>query len=197
MSKRTILHPIPAWMKLDKRPMDHGAWGRYGFGYSRSVSAREVWRPAVHCLIRKDRDVPGINNFQKIRLLPGAYWVSDHGRVFSCIKNAIICKRRTHKRKYLMLVDEEHNVVRTRRYRLALDNFIQPPLSIRNVVYYLMPDVNHLDGNPWNDRLDNLEYASKQSNIEHRDKVLRPARAQKKANQKKRRRPNEKNKHNA
>lgn len=193
----SILHPIPVWMKIDQRPLDAGIWQEYGFGYSRVVDSKEVWRPATRCFVRKDRDVPGLNNFREVKLLPGAYWVSDYGRVFSCIKNAVICKRRTHKRKYLMLVDDQHNVIRTRRYRLTLDNFVEPPATMRNIVRYLLPDVNHLDGNPWNDKLDNIQYASKQSNIEHRDNVLRPARAQKKTNQKKRGKPNGKKKHNA
>lgn len=171
MKKETSFHPLPSWMKMDNRPLDTGVWREFGYGYSRKVGKQELWKPATRCFIRKDQN--GFNNYYEARLLPGAYWVSTHGKVFSAIIGKLICNRRTHCRKELALLTEDHTEIRTRRYRLVIDNFIEPPEKTKNIIRYLLGTVNHLDGITWHDRIDNLEYASVQTNIDHFNKKLR------------------------
>lgn len=178
MSRKEEKYPLPAWMRIDKRPMDKGKWNQWGYGYSRKVGRNEVWRPVTRCFIRKD--TPRICAYQEVKFPFGDYWVSDHGRVFSTITGEIICSRRTHNRKYLCLVAENGSRIRTRRYRIAMDNFIEPPEHLRSVIRHLANSINHIDGRPWNDRLDNLEYTPKSVNLEHYHSVLMTDKKQRK-----------------
>lgn len=167
--RRTEMYPLPSWMRLDKRPMDKGERQPYGYGYSRIVGTNELWRPATRYIRRTTTP----QKYAEIKLLPGAYYVSDHGRVYSRLTGNIICKRRTHRRKDVMLLAEDGSIVRVRKYRLALDNFVEPTNTYLRIIRLLADSVNHEDGKAWNDRLDNLQYSPTWMNLEHYHKILK------------------------
>lgn len=159
------LYPIPEWMHVDTRPLDKGEWQQYGYGYTREVHPKyERWRPATR-YIRRSKSGK-LNTFEVVTLMPGAYYVSDHGRIWSAITNKIIIYRK-HKRARTNLMAADGTVIAIRTYKLALDNFIEPPATIRHAVYYLLGVVNHKDNRPWHNWLDNLQYSNQASNVEH------------------------------
>lgn len=162
--------PPPDWMKIDIRPLDEGEFQPYGYGYSRPVSSKELWRPATRYFKRADTARhPG---YIEVKLLPGAYYISDHGRIYSAIKKKIITSRRTHKRKGVNLLTIDGKTVKVRRYRLALDNFIEVPAKHKNLIRYLYGTGNHKDGKEWRDSLDNVQYSSNGQNVQHQSRVL-------------------------
>ena len=163
MSKRK-LHKIPDWMHIDTRPLDKGEWQQYGYGYSRPVTNYERWRPATRYIRRTD--TPGFRSFKVITLMPGYYYVSDHGRIWSAYTGNIM-KYSKRKRWRTALVDASGKHVKIRAYKLALDNFVEPPDNIKNVVYYLMNVVNHRDNRPYHDWLNNLQYSTFEANNQH------------------------------
>ena len=163
MSKKN-LHPIPTWMHLDNRPLDKGEWQKYGYGYSRPVTSYERWRPATRYIRRQD--TKRFKGFSVITLMPGWYYVSDRGRIWCAFSGKIINYRK-HKRSRTFLKSADGSQVRVRQYKLALDNFIEPPDHIKHVVYYLLPIVNHIDNRPYNNRVDNLQYTNYSGNNEH------------------------------
>jgi len=149
--------------------MDQGEFQKWGYGYSRPVTKHELWRPAVRYIVRDKRNPRG---YRIVRLRPGAYYCSDHGRLFSTDAQKIINRSRKHRRNETHLRDENGNDIHIRLYKLMLDNWIEPPACFRNVVYSLMDSVNHRDGNCWRDRLDNIEYTPVRINSEHQAHVL-------------------------
>lgn len=160
------LFPIPNWMKFDERPMDEGEFKKYGYGYTRKVGRKELWRPATRAIIRRDKG--HFRNYEIVTLYPGAYFVSDHGRVYSLFINDYLSSRRYHKRHSKMnLLNADGKIVEVYRYRLIISNFIEPPAKLRNFVYYLCDSINHVDLCSWNDRIDNIEYTTRAMNIEH------------------------------
>ena len=77
MEQNTIVN-LPKWMKIDTRPLDRGKFTQWGYGYTRSIGKRELWRPATRYFVR---GVGKFSGFREVELLPGAYYVSDHGRL--------------------------------------------------------------------------------------------------------------------
>jgi len=124
--------------------------------------------------------------------MPGAYFVSDHGRIYS-IYSGLISTSRKHKRKETLILDAEGRRINVRPYKLVLDNWIEPPEYNRNVVRHLLDSVNHIDGRPWNDKLNNLQYTTRSINAEHARTVLQKGgRKKKDISLKKRSKSNEK-----
>ena len=167
--------------KLDTRPIDKGVPQQWGYGYSRPVTKRELWRPATRYVVRDKRNPRG---YRIVRLKPGAYYCSDHGRLFSTAAQDVINKGRKHRRNETHLLDEDNNDIHFRLYKLLLDNWIEPPDHLRNIIYSLANTINHRDGNCWRDQLDNLQYSPAWMNSEHMHALYRTG-------QKKRKRKNQ------
>ena len=167
MEKNTTVN-LPKWMKLDTRPMDIGRFGKYGYGYTRPVGKRELWRPASRYFKFNSGKFGGI---KEITLKPNTYFVSDHGRIYSTA-SGLLKKSKKHRRKLTRLYDSEGKFVYVRPYRLCLDNWLEPPKCHRSVVRHLLRTCNHKNGKYWDDRLDNIEYASRAANTQHEFEVL-------------------------
>lgn len=171
-------------LRLDTRPMDQGTFQAWGFGYSRPVKKQELWRPAARYIVRDNSP----KRYHIVRLKPGAYYVSDHGRLFSTAAQDVINKGRKHRRNETHLLDEHGNDVHVRLYKLALDNWIDPPEHLRSIIYSLADTVNHRDGDCWRDRLDNLQYTPNVANVEHQAHVLHRSGGKKKGGKPKKKR---------
>lgn len=172
---------------LDTRPIDKGEFQPYGYGYSRPVKKRELWRPATRYVVR---DVSP-KRYHIVHLKHGAYYISDHGRLWSADAQGIISKCYRHRRKETHLLDENGSFVHVRLYKLVLDNWIEPPEHLRSIIYSLADTVNHKDGRCWRDRLDNLQYSPNSANVEHQAYVLHRSGRKKKQDT-----PNHKSKYN-
>jgi len=101
------------------------------------------------------KDIEGYN---------GKYQISNYGNVrsFSKWKNGELLKPAltTTGYYYVHLVkDGRKNTCSARVHRLVADAFIENPNEL--------PEVNHIDGNKLNNRVDNLEWVSRQDNIRH------------------------------
>lgn len=164
-------------LRLDTRPIDKGEFQPWGYGYSRTVKKQELWRPATRYIIRDKRNP---TRYRIVHLKPGAYFCSDHGRIYSTDAQRIINKCRLHRRRETHLLDEHGNSVHVRLYKLMLDNWVEPPEHLRSIIYSLADTVNHRDGNCWRDRLDNLQYTPVSVNTEHLAYVLHRAGRKKK-----------------
>ena len=165
-------------MRFDNHPMARGKFDRYGYSYDRPVAKRELWRPAKRAFLRRDKHIDGKTflDYEEVELCPDAYYVSTRGRVYNRITGRIIGHNRKRARHKIALLDSKGQCIETRTYRLALDNFIEPPPIFKNIVRYLMPQVNHIDGYPWHDGIDNTQYATNQSNSEHYRTEIVPVR---------------------
>jgi len=157
------LHPVPEWMNIDIRPMDPGEWQPFGYGYSRRVTSYERWRPATRYIRRKDNN--NFKGFEILTLMPGLYYVSDHGRIWSANRGIIHYRKHKRSRTMLLLANGEYAWIRP--YKLAIDNFVEPPHFLKNIVYYLMDVVNHIDNRPYNNKLNNVQYSTRPANAKH------------------------------
>ena len=168
MEQNTIVN-LPKWMKLDTRPIDRGRFGKWGYGYTRPVGKRELWRPAFRYIVR---GVGKFSGFREVKLKSGAYYVSDHGRLYSANRGIIISSSRKHRRKRTMLQTESGKYIHVFPYRVALDNFIEPYENYKSVVRRLFGVVNHVDGAAWNNKLSNIVYSTNSENVKHARNVL-------------------------
>lgn len=100
----------------------------------------------------------------------GLYQVSDKGRVRSVDRITTGSRRRTIKGKILKqwrnefgywMVDlsKDGEAKTTRVHRLIAQAFIGNPCG--------KPCINHKDGNPWNNSVDNLEWCTQAENVMH------------------------------
>lgn len=164
INTHNVYNPLPSWMRIDRRPIDRGEQQTYGYGYSRRVTKNELWRPATRYIRRNDNRC--FRDYEMIRLMPGRYMVSDHGSIWDRKRNRRISYRK-HMRSRAYLQAADGRMIHVRAYRLALANWIDPPDTIKNLIYYLLPIVNHRDKRPWNNWLSNLQYTNYQFNTLH------------------------------
>lgn len=97
--------------------------------------------------------------WKNIKGYEGFYQISSFGKIKS-LRNDKILKLRIGKTGYLYTVFSVNSVRKTvKPHRLIALNFIpNPEFKI---------DVNHIDGNKCNNRLDNLEWVTEQENVIH------------------------------
>ena len=104
------------------------------------------------------------------------YTIDRQGNVFNLITG--ICKTPTSNKtgKGYMYVDLYSKGKTKRKYvhRLVAEAFIPNPEN--------KPYINHKDGNPHNNNVDNLEWCSPLENVKHASKVLGVMKAYEKAN---------------
>ena len=121
-------------------------------------------RPACHILssIKAGRDRKNMKEvWKEIPAYNGDYFVSNYGRIKSC-KRAPIIMKPSHSSKY-----PYHKVQLFKKgkykifpiHRLVAENFI-PKVEGKDYI-------NHIDGNPSNNRADNLEWCTLSENSWH------------------------------
>lgn len=97
--------------------------------------------------------------WKDIRGYEGFYLVSNHGNIKS-IKRNIILKSSNNKKGYLQVILGYKGKTKAFRvHRLVAENFIE------NVDK--KSQVNHIDGNKHNNRVDNLEWCTNSENQKH------------------------------
>ena len=91
------------------------------------------------------------------------YSVTDGGKVYSFVKgyrhelSQVKTSKRGRYRAVRMTVDGRSKLCYV--HRLVAEAFIQNPNGY--------PDINHIDGDPSNNRVDNLEWCTPKQNLEH------------------------------
>lgn len=102
----------------------------------------------------------------------GLYRVSDQGRVYSVKRGKTLHPRRRQFGYVDVTLSKDGNVTHHLVHRLVALAFIPNPDN--------KPQVNHMDGNRWNDRAENLEWVTASENQRHRfDVLLRGTRREK------------------
>lgn len=101
---------------------------------------------------------------KSIKNYEGYYSVSDEGFVVNDKTGRILkpdnCRAARHKNPYLRITLSKENVQqRFALHRIVATHFIENPEN--------KPEVNHLDGNRWNNAKDNLEWCTTEENLEH------------------------------
>lgn len=93
---------------------------------------------------------------------PGVYLVSNFGRIrsFSALRKGSFLTPCINSSGYLHITGKNKTL---KMHQLVMDTFIGP----RPKGY----EVNHIDGNKLNNRLNNLEYITKRQNLEHATKM--------------------------
>ena len=108
---------------------------------------------------------------KKWKCIAGGYKVSNYGEVFSVKANREL-KQETNTAKRV------YGVRKVRRVSLRVNNVQKHYLVHRLVAEAFIPNpenkpqINHKDGNPENNRVDNLEWATRSENQKHRFVVL-------------------------
>lgn len=109
------------------------------------------------------------------------YLIGNNGEVYN--KQTQYSKRPTsnHTGKGYLCVDLYNGNKRKKKYihRLVAEAFIPNPEN--------KPYVNHIDGNPHNNSVENLEWCTPLENVEHASKVIKTMQQYEKANERRKR----------
>ena len=98
-----------------------------------------------------NKEVPGV--------MEGRYFISNYGNVYDSLKDASMAQRDNHGYKYVDLMTI-HGTKNMRVHRLEMLTFEYNP-------DYQSLQVNHIDGNPSNNKLSNLEWTTPKENTDH------------------------------
>ena len=107
----------------------------------------EMWKPI------SQKSVPGV--------MPGAYYVSDFGRVYSCLRNRLLEQVPTWNGYYRVAL---RNINKTTRYHL-IHRIVM--IEFNPIENYQNMQVNHINGNKEHNFLSNLEWCTCSENILH------------------------------
>jgi hypothetical protein len=105
-------------------------------------------------------DLREVENWKTVRGYDGKYSVSNYGRVYSIKRHRHLVPRED-KDGYLRIVLWSHNKRKTYRVHRMVAQAWLPTDNIYN-------DVNHIDGNRKNNRVENLEWVTRNKNLELR-----------------------------
>lgn len=101
-------------------------------------------------------------NWKDVIGYEGIYRISDYGNVFSVKYDKVLkpnlCGGST--KYYNVTLRNKKDTKRVRNHRLVAEHFIENPLN--------REQVNHIDGNPLNNHVSNLEWVSNRENQSHR-----------------------------
>lgn len=89
----------------------------------------------------------------------GLYSVSTYGNVFSHIRNRLISGQPAGKGYMQSVLTKNKKQTSHYIHRLVASTFLPNPQN--------KPHVNHIDGNPFNNHLSNLEWCTAKENIHH------------------------------
>lgn len=92
-------------------------------------------------------------------IMEGRYFISNYGNIYDSLKDASMAQRDNHGYKYVDLMTI-HGTKSMRIHRLEMLVFEYNP-------DYQSLQVNHIDGNPSNNKLSNLEWTTPKENTDH------------------------------
>ena len=99
----------------------------------------EIWKP--------------VNGFEE------KYEISNLGRIKNIKTNQILKMTNKYGDYFAIILYDKTHKKSTRIHRLVAETFIPNPLNLK--------EVNHIDGNKQNNRVDNLEWCTRSENINH------------------------------
>jgi hypothetical protein len=111
-----------------------------------------------------DLGIDDCENWKDVKGYEGVYMVSDLGRVVRIKKskgtsgNNVLSPQKNESGLYVKLRNSGDDISK-KVHRLVAEAFIPNPKN--------KPQINHKDGNRWNNRWDNLEWATQSENVEH------------------------------
>ena len=117
------------------------------------------------------KDIPGYeglyqaSNYGQIRSVDNIQHVLWHGKIVEKHKHGRLIKQGKHRGGYKVVWLSKHGTVKAHTvHRLIANTFIQNPNNL--------PEVNHIDGNKENNKIDNLEWVNRTENLLHAYKKL-------------------------
>ena len=102
-----------------------------------------------------------MNTWKDIKGFEGNYKVNNNGEVINVKTNKLLKPNYSGRYLYYSL-SKNNKPIYKKIHRLIAENFIEN--------LYNKPQVNHIDGNRWNNKIENLEWVTASENIRHAHK---------------------------
>lgn len=118
-----------------------------------STQEQEEWRGVIGLESRYEVSISG-----RVRSLPFST-IRSNGRPYTHAGGELSPAHRLN-HQYVQLYYTTKKMTKCWVYRLVLESFVGPPPSSKH-------EANHIDGNPLNNHVTNLEWVTRRENIQH------------------------------
>lgn len=144
-----------------------------------TISSKEVRDRRKAMFMKTFAELDGLTDDNEIFFchMSSNYLVSNKGTIKNYMSGHVMTHNTTYQGyKYIRIIDFNGKKTNKLIHRLVMETFI--PYDLRELPYL---EVNHIDGNKTNNNLKNLEWVTRQENLQHAidNNLFKPQRGEK------------------